>query len=280
MTPRRFFLVALLTAISLFARTALVAVSQDYTAAWPYCSTTGNYTMASSYQVNLVQLMADLQAGAIDNRGFNVSMAGKSPDTVFGLIMCYADRTWDQCQNCVRAATAGVQQTCPFSREMKACYEACVLRYSNESVLSVADLNVAFYVWIDAYVTDMVGMNATRWMLMSRLMGEASSSPLRLANQSEVFQDSDGSSQLMYGLAQCTRDLNASECTRCLTYLVAELSSSRPNNTYGAVKGYNCYVEYQIGSHLGIMLPPPPPPAESPEPSPPPPVTTTPQPEG
>ena len=276
MTPRRFFLVALLTAISLFDRTALLAVSQNYTAAWPYCSTTGNYTVASSYQVNLVKLMADLQAGAIDNRGFNVSMAGKSPDTVFGLIMCYADRTWDQCQNCVRASTAGVQQTCPFSREMKACYDACVLRYSNESFLSVADLNVAFYVWIDAYVTDMVGMNATRWTLMSRLMGEASSSPLRLANQSEVFQDSDGSSQLMYGLAQCTRDLNASECTRCLTYLVAELSSSRPNNTYGAVKGYSCYVEYQIGRDLGIMVPPPPPP----EPSPPPPVTTTPQPEG
>ena len=164
MTPRRFFLVALLTAISLFDRTALLAVSQNYTAAWPYCSTTGNYTVASSYQVNLVKLMADLQAGAIDNRGFNVSMAGKSPDTVFGLI---------------------------------------------------------------------------RWTLMSRLMGEASSSPLRLANQSEVFQDYDGSSELMYGLAQCTRDLNSSECTRCLTHLVAELSNSRPNNTYGAVKGYS-----------------------------------------
>ena len=97
MTPRRFFLVALLTAISLFDRTALLAVSQNYTAAWPYCSTTGNYTVASSYQVNLVKLMADLQAGAIDKRGFNVSMAGNSPETVFGLIMCYADRSWDQC---------------------------------------------------------------------------------------------------------------------------------------------------------------------------------------
>ena len=273
MTPRRFFLVALPTAISLFARTALVAVSQDYTAAWPYCSTTGNYTMASSYQVNLVQLMADLQAGAIDNRGFNVSMAGKSPDTVFGLIMCYADSSWDQCQNCVRAATAGVQQTCPFSREMKACYiDACVLRYSDKPFFSVADLNVAYYGWIYTYVSDMVGMNATRWTLMNRLVGEASGSPLRLANKSEVFKDSDGSSQLMYGFAQCTRDLNSSECTRCLTYLVAELSNSRPNTSYGAVKSYSCYVVYQIRRDLGIMLPPSP--AESPEPSPPPPVTT------
>ncbi|OEL16674.1 L-type lectin-domain containing receptor kinase IX.1 [Dichanthelium oligosanthes] len=273
MAARRFFI--LLNVSMLFAGATVGVVGQDYTANWPYCSTTNNYSIASSYQVNLVQLMADLQAGAIDNSGFNQSTAGKPPDTVFGLIMCYVDRNWDECQNCLRAATAGVQQTCPYSREMKACYGACVLRYSNEFFFSIADLNVAFYLWIDAYVTDMVGMNTTRWTLMSRLTGEASDSPLRLANGSEVFTDSDGNSQVIYGLAQCTRDLNASECTRCLTYFVAELSRSRPNNTYGAVKGYSCYVVYQIGRDLGITLPPSP--AEPPQPPSPP--STTPQPE-
>jgi hypothetical protein len=80
---------------------------------------------------------------------------------------------------------------------MKACYiDACVLRYSDKPFFSVADLNVAYYGWISAYV----GMNATRWTLMSRLVGEASGSPLRLANQSEVFKDTDDSSQLMYAL--------------------------------------------------------------------------------
>ncbi|CAN6224951.1 unnamed protein product [Urochloa humidicola] len=254
----------ILSASILFAGAAVVVVGQNYTAAWPYCSTTDNYTIASSYQVNLDKLMGDLRDGAIDNRGFNESTVGKSPDAVFGLIMCFVDRNWDECQNCIRAAAAGVQQTCPYSREMKACYDACVLRYSNNFFFSVADLNVAFYAWISAFVTDMAGMNATRGTLMNRLTVEASGSPLRLANGSEVFTDSDGNSSVMHGLAQCTRDLNASECTRCLTYFVAELSRSRPNNTYGAVKGYSCYVVYRIGQDLGITLPLPPSPAEPP----------------
>ncbi|WVZ90690.1 hypothetical protein U9M48_036971 [Paspalum notatum var. saurae] len=254
--------------ISLLPGAAVVVNSQEYTPYWPYCSTTDNYTNGSPYQANLFELMTVLKAGAIANGGFNVSTAGNASagtgDAVFGLAMCFADRDWQQCKDCIMSATA--QQTCPFSREMKACYGyACVLRYSNQSFFSVADLSVAFYARIDTFVADMAGMNATRWALMSRLSVEASASPLRLANGSEVFRDADGSSQPMYGLAQCTRDLNASECTRCLTYMVAQLSTSRPNNTYGSVKGYSCYVVYQIGTDLGVVLPPSPaPPAPEP----------------
>lgn len=78
-------------------------------------------------------------------------------------------------------------------------------------------------------------MNATRWSPLSRLAGEAavSESELRFANGSTPSTDSQGTSQVIYGLAQCTRDLNASECMRCLTTLMAGLSSSSPSNTYG-----------------------------------------------
>ncbi|XP_034584916.1 uncharacterized protein [Setaria viridis] len=81
----------------------------------------------------------------------------------------------------------------------------------------------------------MATMNATRWSPLSRLAGEAavSESELRFANGSTPSTDSQGTSQVIYGLAQCTRDLNASECMRCLTTLMAGLSSSSPSNTYG-----------------------------------------------
>ncbi|KAK3136515.1 hypothetical protein QOZ80_5BG0437590 [Eleusine coracana subsp. coracana] len=117
----------------------------------------------------------------------------------------------------------------------------------------------------------MESMNASRWSLMTGLVPEAASSPLRFANDSKEYTDSQGSTQVMYGLAQCTRDLSASECTRCLNKFVAELSSSRPNNTYGTVKGYSCYVAYRVGIDLGItILPvtaPPPAPVHPPVPS-------------
>ncbi|CAN6355957.1 unnamed protein product [Urochloa humidicola] len=175
--------------------------------------------------------------------------------------MCYADSNWDQCQKCLRAAIASMPQTCPFSWEMKACYKACVLRYSNETFFSIADLSgaVETYEQIGANVTNIVDMNTTRLRLMRWLAIEAAGSPLRQANGSDEFKDNDGSSRVMFGLAQCTRDLSSSECSRCLTYFVAKLSSSHLNHSYGAMKGYSCYIVYQIGEDLGITIPPAPP---------------------
>ncbi|KAJ1265690.1 hypothetical protein BS78_08G094900 [Paspalum vaginatum] len=272
MAARRGFIALLLTAI-LLAGAVVVVNSQEYTPYWPYCSTTDNYTTASPYQANLFQLMTELKAGAIANGGFDVSTEGNASagDAVFGLAMCFADRNWQQCQDCISAATSQSQLTCPFSREMKSCYGyGCMLRYSNQSFFSVADLSVAFYSWVNTFVADMAGMNATRRALMSRLSTDAAASPLRLANSSDVFRDADGSSQPMYGLAQCTRDLNESECTRCLTYMVAQLSTLLPllNTTYGSVKGYSCYVVYRIGTDLGVVFPPSPAPS-APAPAPP-----------
>ncbi|GJN35074.1 hypothetical protein PR202_gb23807 [Eleusine coracana subsp. coracana] len=119
---------------------------------------------------------------------------------------------------------------------------------------------------LNSYVSDMEAMNATRWSLMTSLVPQAATSFLRFANGRKEYTDSHGTSQVIYGLAQCTRNLNATECTRCLDMFVAELSSSRPNNTYGTVKGYSCYVAYKIGEDLGITILPiaAPPPAVQP----------------
>jgi hypothetical protein len=105
---------------------------------------------------------------------------------------------------------------------------------------------------------------------MNGLVPEAASSLLRFANGSKEYTDSQGNAQqVIYGLAQCTRDLNDSMCSECLQNMVIELNSSRPNNTYGAVKCYSCYVAYSIREDVGITVPLPPPP-------PPPPLTVPP----
>ncbi|XP_062204575.1 L-type lectin-domain containing receptor kinase IX.1-like [Phragmites australis] len=254
MAPRRILLLAV---VLLFCGTAVVVVGERYLPGAKVCSTTGNFTIYGQYQVNLGDLMGDLPPRAIANRGFFDSTIGSAPDTIFGLTMCYADRNWAECQSCLQVAAAGVQHVCPLSRQVKACYDACVLRYSNESFLSVADLDMAWYVLSpNSFVTDMASMNATRWSLMTGLVAEAASSSLRFANDSKGYTDSRGDSQVIYGLTQCTRDLNASECTRCLTYFIPELSRLLPNYTYGTVKGYSCYLAYQIGKDLGITIPP------------------------
>ncbi|KAI4964711.1 hypothetical protein ZWY2020_059793 [Hordeum vulgare] len=100
------------------------------------------------------------------------------------------------------------------------------------------------------------------WLtLMTDLTGRAASSPSRVANATTPY-DGDPAT-LVYGLAQCTRDLNATECTRCLASVVGQLRKRFTNETGGAIKAYSCYVRYELGA-FDITLPPEPP--SSPQP--------------
>ncbi|KAL6643505.1 hypothetical protein ACP70R_018271 [Stipagrostis hirtigluma subsp. patula] len=88
--------------------------------------------------------------------------------------------------------------------------------------------------------------------MMYRLTAQATGSLRLFVNRSEGHTDLPGVSQMIYGLAQCTRDLSDNECTRCLTKFVPELSNMHPNNTLGDVNGGNCYVHCQIGEAFDI----------------------------
>ena len=92
---------------------------------------------------------------------------------------------------------------------------------------------------------------------MSELTGGGAATPLRLANGSTPYSSSQ---QEMNGLAQCTRDLNASECARCISNYVSQLGKVFTNNSGGVFKGYSCYLRYQVAA-LDITLPPAPAPA-------------------
>ncbi|KAL6888798.1 hypothetical protein ACP4OV_009824 [Aristida adscensionis] len=260
MAPRRFLAVLLAVASSFSISVAFLGGEYDKPGK-KNCSTIGNLTGNSQYRVNLGALLSDLPARAAANRGgYANGTAGVAPDMIFGFSMCYADYNWFECQDCL-------QRLCPSSRQAKAIYDACTLHYSDQPFFSVVDLHAQYYVHKNGYVTDVAGMNATRWALMTQLTAQAAGSSLRFGNGSMGYRDSGGESQVMYGLAQCTRDLGAADCRRCLIGFVADLSIWCPNNTMGAVKGYSCYVRYQIGDPLDITIPPP-----LPGPSPPPPA--------
>lgn len=230
-----------------------------YIPAWPNCSKTDNYTTNSQYQLNLNQLLNILPTEAKNNGGFYNASLGAGPDDgeVFALIMCYADRNWTQCVNCLYGAVSGRTLFCPYSRMVDAAYDTCLLRYSNSSFFSVANTNLAFYFYGNASVADVSGMYNARWTLIYQLMEEAGGSPLRMANGSKAYTDSEGTAQVMYGLAQCTRDLIAGECIRCLKYSLGVLPYYFPNNISGGIKLYSCYVLYDLNPFELIQLPPP-----------------------
>ncbi|CAL4891120.1 unnamed protein product [Urochloa decumbens] len=221
----------------------------------PDCSTANNYTDDSQYKKNLDNLLAALPAAAGDNGWFYGGAAGSGADEVFGHIMCYADYNATACLDCLARAAAGITAVCPGSRSVRAMYDACVLRYSATPIPAAADLAVLYDVFLNFPEVPVTseGVRAAWVPLMSELTGGAAASQLRLANGTAPYS----SSQEMYGLAQCTRDLNASECARCVSSYVSRLGNTFPNNTGGVIKGYSCYLRYQV-AEFDITLPPAP----------------------
>ncbi|XBH82977.1 hypothetical protein VPH35_071518 [Triticum aestivum] len=157
--PRRLLLPLLAVVLSASCVGVAVAEGQTY---WP------------RYRLNLLTLVGNLPVCALGNRFYYNSTAGESPDQVFGLISCFADRNWTQCR-------------------MRGAYDSCLLRYSNNSFVSVADLSVAFYSWDYTKVDYPASMNSTRWDLLTQLTVEAARSPLRLANGSVSYAASSPS---------------------------------------------------------------------------------------
>ncbi|KAL6643504.1 hypothetical protein ACP70R_018270 [Stipagrostis hirtigluma subsp. patula] len=119
-----------------------------------YCSTFGNFTGINQYQVKLGNLLSDLPLRAVATRGNANGTAGKAPDMIFDLSMCYADYDWMQCLDCLWGSARWVPRLWSSSRVAKAIYDACILRYSDEPFLSIADLNSAYYMYSNSFVTD------------------------------------------------------------------------------------------------------------------------------
>ncbi|KAG2622069.1 hypothetical protein PVAP13_3NG287700 [Panicum virgatum] len=181
--------------------------------------------------------------------------------------MCYADYNATACLDCLSRAPAGITTVCPGSRSVRTMYSPCVVRYSDTPIPATADLAILYSVYDTIPVVPIRSESArAAWVpLMSKLTGGVAASPLRLANGSTPFPGS----QRMYGLAQCTRDLNASECSNCISSYTDMLEKLFPNNTSGVINGYSCYLRYQVGQELDITLPPAPapwPPAPAPAP--------------
>ncbi|TVU49158.1 hypothetical protein EJB05_00452, partial [Eragrostis curvula] len=223
-------------------------------------STDNNFTDSGTYQVNVDKLVHHLRERAANNEGYFHTSFGNQQDTVFGLVMCYADNSWEGCLFCLAHAAAWVGAGCPYSRNVNVNYNMCLLRYSEESFFGDLDLTLTARsgVYSSTNVTDVASMNATRLNLIGRLSGEAASSSRRFAYDRQSYVDSHGVSQVMYALTQCRPDLEYDACKRCLNNVSEELQKASPSNTYGSLLGYSCYVRYDLRGPLEIIQPPPP----------------------
>lgn len=107
--------------------------SQQVRVRFSSCRTVGgNFTVDSSYEVNLKSLISSLWSLPQNEDGFyNVSVGETDNEKVNSLMLCRGDVKPTDCMGCIIRAGQEIRVRCPNAKEANIWYDHCMLRYSN-----------------------------------------------------------------------------------------------------------------------------------------------------
>ncbi|XP_078149435.1 cysteine-rich receptor-like protein kinase 8 isoform X2 [Carex rostrata] len=233
----------------------LLSGSEDYNPFFEDCGP--NSTQNINLQSNLNELFSKLKSKAYSSDiGFATTFInGGQPNQINGLIMCYTDSSQDNCLDCIDFSLKNATQICPNSSNATFTYSWCFLRYSNENFIASLSLNqYPNPYWNQNNVSNPRTFIETVSELMNSLRLEAMSSNLLYAYGNKT---DPGINQTVYGLVQCTRDLedHPELCGLCLQTTIGNLSSAlteRPSR--GArFSSTSCYIRYELDYALPVL---------------------------
>lgn len=204
----------------------------------------GNYTKSSAYHNNLNTILSNFTYTKVDYGFYNYSL-GKTPDTVNALGMCRGDVKEDSCLICLNNAISLLPKLCPYQKEAFGYHDLCMLRYSSRPMSGIyQDPDFKDYEGnqTDAeHANEYMGAlyNLTKSLISKAMIGD---SHLKVAAGNAK---SDQSDQAVYGLVQCTPDLNDQSCFNCLKDSIFYIPNCCQNKVGGRVIRLSCYVRFE-----------------------------------
>ncbi|CAO2206561.1 unnamed protein product [Urochloa humidicola] len=226
----------------------------------------GNYTDSSPYGKNVAELRSALSTPPPATAGNHWWFRSHTVGEASGLAVCYADADAKQCLGCLDSVNSTwFSLVCHYSRSVGFLESVgCAVRYADAPFFGSADSGAGARLVlrsdVSAYGPAAAAMRDARRALLSQLAESAGGDALRFAAGSQGYNDTDttdggGRWQVMYGMAQCTRDLPPSECSSCLVGLLAAMYGdvSVTNSTSARLMGLSCYLRYQINNPISFI---------------------------
>ncbi|WVZ99036.1 hypothetical protein U9M48_044393 [Paspalum notatum var. saurae] len=231
----------LLCSTLLFTTTTIAAAADLW---YTDCSSNTNYTQGSAFQSNLDALLSSLPAAAAASSGFTDNVTGAAPDQAFGLAQCRADVNASACLACLDGSVQHMAAGgCPGQKDAMLIYDECLLRHSNASFFGVVDTSVVVYVWNPENATQPQQFAAALGTLMGNVTAKAAyESPRMFAAGSAAVTPFVH----IYGMAQCTRDLDADGCNQCLVTAVASIPQCCDGKQGGRVIFRTCFIRFEV----------------------------------
>ncbi|KAK0589956.1 hypothetical protein LWI29_020608 [Acer saccharum] len=184
-----------------------------------------NFTVYGPYEKNLNRLMGFLYHQT-PYTGFGLgstSFGAHYPDQPYGIALCRGDVSSSDCKTCVAEASSYIRKSCPNRKQATIWYDNCSLKYSDEKFFGQIDHGTKFYSWNTQNVTNPTYFNQKAKDLLTHLAHEASVTPKMYAAGELKLEGSE--KEIVYGMAQCTRDLSDGDCKTCLDGLIGDLPS-------------------------------------------------------
>ncbi|KAF7840694.1 cysteine-rich receptor-like protein kinase 10 [Senna tora] len=228
-----------------FLNSATNIASADPTYLYHNCSIHKNFTANSPFQLDRTTLLSSLASNATGNTDFYNATAGAGADAAYGLFMCRGDVNSTDCRQCVVNATQRISAECRSSKEAVIWYDECMLRYSNRSFFSTVDTRPRVGLLNTGNVSDQTNFMSLLFKTINETADEAAKGDLGEKKYATKEANISGF-QSLYCLAQCTADLSAEDCRRCLSGVIGDFNWCCTGKQGGRVLYPSCNARYEL----------------------------------
>lgn len=203
-----------------------------------YCNNNTKIDTTGLVSINIDIVLARLVA-TVTNDGFSTaSMFG-----VYGLAQCRRDVSRTDCFLCIQEAAKQIRQRCPDQADSRIWYDTCFLRYNTKDFFGQVDTSFGIYVFNVKNVTNPVAFGQRLGGLTEEIGSEA------LVPKNKGFgsgKTNVSSSDSIYGLVQCTRDLSPFSCSQCLAKAFSDFKGVCNGKRGCRVLYSSCYADYEM----------------------------------
>ncbi|TYJ17790.1 hypothetical protein E1A91_A09G077100v1, partial [Gossypium mustelinum] len=169
-----------------------------------FCSDqSGNFTRNSTYQTNLDRLLSSFTLNTSNENGFYNFSSGQGSNIANALALCRGDVNSSDCFTCINNANNELRNRCPYQREAIIGYDYCMFRYTNRTILGVAETSPSFYISLMDNLTNIASTGTS--------LGKFATGSARIPFLT------------IYALVQCTPDLEDTVCQSCLLQAIGEI---------------------------------------------------------
>lgn len=212
-----------------------------------YCeSKESNRSIANTtFGRNLNILLSNLSSTAPEEKGYFDTSEGVGSEQVQGQALCRGDANSTDCRKCLENANQEIIKRCDKD-EGGIWFEHCQIQYSSRELHNTLSYSgkIPEKNYIRRPVAKPVEFRKKLTELFKILMLEASSgSPDTMFATREINYMEK---RKIYGLVQCTRDIQPKYCKSCLNKALGDLTGCCDSQEGGFVVSGNCNMRFEL----------------------------------